>query len=93
CTVFAESEVIGLIARGFPKEEIARGIMAAIAQRIAGMVNRLGLKEPVAMSGGVAQNPGVLKALEKELKVKILVPPDPQMVGAWGAALIAKENE
>lgn len=93
CTVFAESEVIGLIAKGLPKEEIARGIMSAIAQRVAGMVNRLGLKEPVAMSGGVAQNPGVLKALEKELKVNILVPPDPQMVGAWGAALIAKENE
>jgi predicted CoA-substrate-specific enzyme activase len=93
CTVFAESEVIGLIARGLPREEIARGIMSAIAQRVAGMVNRLGLKEPVAMSGGVAQNPGVVKALEKELGVNILIPPDPQMIGAWGAALIAQENE
>ncbi|MGB9834218.1 MAG: acyl-CoA dehydratase activase [bacterium] len=91
CTVFAESEVIGLIARGLPREEIARGIMSAIAQRIAGMVHRLGLEEPVAMSGGVAQNPGVVKALERELGVSILIPEEPQMIGAWGAALIAQE--
>jgi len=92
CTVFAESEVIGLIARGLPKEEIARGIMNAIAQRMAGMVNRLGLEEPLAMSGGVAKNPGVVKALERELGTTILIPEEPQMIGAWGAALLASEN-
>lgn len=92
CTVFAESEVIGLIARGFPLEEIARGIMSSIAQRIAGMVNRLGLEEPVGMSGGVAHNPGVVKALEEELGVRILIPQEPHLIGAWGAALFAQEN-
>lgn len=92
CTVFAESEVIGLIARGFPLEGITKGIMSSIAQRIAGMLNRLGMEEPVGMSGGVAHNPGVVKALKEELGVEILIPPEPHLIGAWGVALIAQEN-
>jgi predicted CoA-substrate-specific enzyme activase len=88
CTVFAESEVVGLIARGLPKGEIARGVMAATAQRVAGMVQRLGLEEPVAMSGGVALIPAMVDALQRELGVRLLLPPEPQLIGAWGAALL-----
>jgi predicted CoA-substrate-specific enzyme activase len=88
CTVFAESEVVGMIARGRPKGEIARGVMFATAQRIAAMVHRLGMEEPVAMSGGVARNAGMVEALQGELGVRLWLPPEPQMIGAWGAALL-----
>jgi len=88
CTVFAESEVVGLIARGQPKGEIARGVMAAAAQRIAAMAHRLVVEEPVAMSGGVARNAAMVEALQGELGVRLWLPPEPQMIGAWGAALL-----
>lgn len=92
CTVFAESEVVSLIAQGFPREDIARGLHEAIADRTAGMVYRIGLVKKVAMTGGVAKNGGVLRALEEKLKTKIEVPPEPQIVGALGAALLAGEE-
>lgn len=91
CTVFAESEVVGLIARGRPKGEIARGVMAATAQRIAAMAHRLVVEEPVAMSGGVARNAGMVEALQRELGVRLWLPPEPQMIGAWGAALLGAQ--
>ncbi|HOL17822.1 MAG TPA: BadF/BadG/BcrA/BcrD ATPase family protein, partial [Bacillota bacterium] len=65
CTVFAESEVVSLIAQGLPREEIARGLHDSIADRTAGMVYRVGLEEKVVMTGGVAKNGGVLRALEE----------------------------
>ncbi len=92
CTVFAESEVVSLIAQGLPREEIARGLHDSIADRTAGMVYRVGLEEKVVMTGGVAKNGGVLRALEEKLKTKIEVPPEPQIVGALGAALLAAEE-
>jgi len=93
CTVFAESEVVSLIAQGLPREEIARGLHDAVAGRTAGMVYRIGLKEKVVMTGGVAKNSAVVRALEEKLKVKIVVPPEPQIVGALGAALLAGEEK
>jgi predicted CoA-substrate-specific enzyme activase len=92
CTVFAESEVVSLIAQGLPREEIARGLHDAIAERTAGLVYRIGLKEKVVMTGGVAKNSAVLRALEEKLKVKIDLPPEPQIVGALGAAILAGEE-
>ncbi len=92
CTVFAESEVVSLIAQGLPREDIARGLHQAIAERTAGMVHRVGLQEPVMITGGVAKNSAVVKALEEKLKVKIIVPEEPQIAGALGAALLAKEE-
>jgi (R)-2-hydroxyacyl-CoA dehydratese activating ATPase len=92
CTVFAESEVVSLIAQGLPREDIARGLHDAIADRTAGMVYRIGLAEKVVMTGGVAKNGGVLHALEQKLKTKIEVPPEPQIAGALGAALLAGEE-
>jgi predicted CoA-substrate-specific enzyme activase len=90
CTVFAESEVIGMIARGTPRDEIARGVMTGIAQRVVAMAARMGIEGPVAMSGGVAKNLGMVEALERELGIKVTLPPEPQMIGAWGAALMAQ---
>lgn len=95
CTVFAESEVVSLIADGTEVPEIARGLNRAIALRTQALVKRVakdlsGLK--VAMSGGVARNEGVVRALHDVLACEIKVPPDPDIVGALGAALIARER-
>ncbi|MBC8248293.1 MAG: 2-hydroxyglutaryl-CoA dehydratase [Anaerolineales bacterium] len=93
CTVFAESEVIAQMSRGAPKADIVAGIHAAIASRVAGLAGQVGLEEAVVMTGGVAQNIGVVRALDKQIGVPILLPPEPQLVGALGAALLAKEKK
>jgi predicted CoA-substrate-specific enzyme activase len=91
CTVFAESEVVSLIADNQPKEVIIRGLHDSIADRILGMVNRVGVEEEVTLTGGVAKNEGVVRALEDRLGTKMFVPPEPQIVGALGAALLARD--
>lgn len=90
CTVFAESEVVSLIAENQPQEVIIRGLHDAIADRILGMVRRVGVEEKVTLTGGVAKNEGVVQALEERLEVRVFVPPEPQIIGALGAALLAR---
>ncbi|MCS7280375.1 MAG: acyl-CoA dehydratase activase [Desulfobacterota bacterium] len=93
CTVFAESEVISLLSEGEELEDILYGIHKAIADRTLGLINRLGgIEKEVVMTGGVAKNIGVVKALESALGVEIKVYFEPQIVGALGAALIALER-
>lgn len=92
CTVFAESEVIGLFANGIKREDVAAGIHQSIARRVAAMVKRINFKEPVAFCGGVALNPAVGVALENELGVPLKTVSHPQITGALGAALIAAER-
>jgi len=92
CTVFAESEVVSLIARGYPVEDIINGLHWSIADRIIGLLERVGVAEEVMMSGGVAKNIGVVKAIEKKLGVKLYITDEPQVVGALGAALIALDR-
>ena len=89
CTVFAESEVISLRAQGVPREDIAAGLVESIAKRVAAMAKPMGLKEHVALVGGVAKNPAIRTALERELGCELYVPPEPQITAALGAALIA----
>ena len=89
CTVFAESEVISLTAQGRSKVDIIAGIHVAIASRVHSLANRVGVAAPVVMSGGVAKNAGVVRALERLLETEIALPPEPQTVGALGAALFA----
>ncbi len=91
CTVFAESEVISLIAAGSPVNEIALGVHQAMARRVISMVKQLGLRIPLAFTGGVARNPGMVKTLEIGLKVQLSVPDNPQIIGAYGAALLGLE--
>lgn len=91
CTVFAESEIISLVAKGEKREDITSGIHQSIARRIVSMVKRVGLVPPLAMSGGVALNIGVIKALEDILKTPISTTPLSQYSGALGAALLAQE--
>ena len=90
CTVFAESEVISLISQGEDRENIVAGIHEAIAARVAAMAGRVGMTAPIMMTGGVAKNVGVVKALEKKLEQHIEVSPKAQVTGAIGAALIAQ---
>jgi predicted CoA-substrate-specific enzyme activase len=89
CTVFAESEVISLISKGERRENIIAGIHESIAARVAAMANRVGIVPPVVMTGGVAKNRGVVKAMEKKLGVSIDVSPYAQVNGAIGAAVLA----
>lgn len=90
CTVFAESEVVCLIAQGNDVDEIIAGICDAVASRVSSLVSRVGLREKVYMSGGVAMNVGVKAALERRLGVRIWSLSDnPVITGALGAALFA----
>jgi predicted CoA-substrate-specific enzyme activase len=91
CTVFAESEVISLIAQGESRENIVAGIHESIAARVAAMASRTGLKPPIMMTGGVARNRGVVQALEKKIGHRIEVSPQSQVMGAIGAALLAQK--
>ncbi len=89
CTVFAESEIVSLVGQGVDKNMIIKGLTYSITDRLVSMIERIGLEEPVCMTGGVAKNLAVVKALEERLEIKISVPEEPQITGALGAALLA----
>jgi predicted CoA-substrate-specific enzyme activase len=91
CTVFAESEVTSLIARGRDRRDIARGLHASVVRRAAGMLSRVSSEGRIVFTGGAAKNPCLRQLLEAQLGRKILVGADPQMTGALGAALLAGE--
>lgn len=92
CTVFAESEVISQLASGVEIPNLVAGICESVAGRVASLAKRIGIKEAVCMSGGVARNGGVRKAMEKELGVSIEYSPMAQLTGALGAALFAYDK-
>ena len=92
CTVFAESEVISQLAAGAPLECVARGAHQAVAKRVAGLCGRLDLLPECVMTGGVALNTSMVRAMEEELALPITVPEFPQTVGALGAAVYAMEK-
>ena len=89
CTVFAETEMVSLRAQGETREDMLGGIHKALAHRVAIMGAPVGFKGQVVFTGGVAKNVGIKKALEDEIGVDILVPREPQLTGALGAALLA----
>ncbi len=92
CTVFAETEVISLIAQGEEPRNIALGIHHAVADRLVAMVARIGARPVVVFAGGVALNPCIRRLLAERLGVELHVPAEPQLVGALGAALRAGEG-
>jgi len=92
CTVFAESEIISLLAQGVEKGRIIAGIHRAVALRVATMAERLGKGELILFTGGVAKNEGVREYLSRELGRKAVVTPESQLAGALGAALLAREK-
>ena len=92
CTVFAESEVISQLSMGTDKCDIINGIHQSVASRVAGLAHRIGVQDQVVMTGGVAQNTGVVKALEDALGRTIHTSPLTQYNGALGAALFAYQK-
>ena len=89
CTVFAESEVISLISQKKNPYDIMAGVHASVTRRVGTLVERVKMPRPIMMSGGVGKNVGIIAAFEKQLNTKLLVPDDPQIIGAVGAAAIA----
>ncbi|MBF4695054.1 acyl-CoA dehydratase activase [Fusibacter ferrireducens] len=92
CTVFAESEVISQLSKNVSVENLIAGIHQSVAKRVSSLVYRNGIVKEVALSGGVALNKGVVKALSEALKLEIIVHEDCQFSGALGAALFALEE-
>ena len=92
CSVFAESEVISLIANNEEKPDIAAGVCRAVAGKAYSLMRRVGLEGAYMMTGGVAQNPGVVRAIEELIGEKLFICEDPEIVGATGAALLALET-
>lgn len=91
CTVFAEQEVISQLAAGESVPNLVAGIHQAIAARVFALVSKVKIKPDVAITGGGAKNIGLVKALEDKFGCAVLVPPEPLITGALGAALIGKE--
>ncbi len=93
CSVFAESEVISLVAEKKPKNEISAGIQMSVAKRCFVMCKKAGMEAEFTLTGGCAKNVGLVKAIEKVLKVKITdLKTDPQLMGALGAAEYARQK-
>lgn len=92
CAVFAESEAISRIAEGALKEDILAGLHRTLAAKIQSLVDRVGLEPDCAVVGGGAKDIGLVKSIETSLGCKLLVPEEPQIVAALGAALLAEEK-
>jgi predicted CoA-substrate-specific enzyme activase len=92
CAVFAQTEVISLLAQGKKREDIIAGIHRSMVARIIAMLKITGYEIPLVLTGGVAKNVGVKYFLQKEANVKVVVPEEPQMTGALGAALIGESE-
>jgi predicted CoA-substrate-specific enzyme activase len=92
CTVFAESEVISLIADNHTDSDIIHGLNKSIAAKTASMVSRAKGQGPYMMTGGVARNQGVVQALEARLGEELYITESPDLCGALGAALFALEE-
>jgi predicted CoA-substrate-specific enzyme activase len=92
CAVFAESEVIGLLTRGARRQDIALAVHRSIAARARSMLARVGIEPPVVFAGGAARNECLAQLIRNQVKSELLIPLKPHMVGALGAALIAREQ-
>ena len=92
CTIFAQQEVISQLSNGKNLEDIIAGLHDALASRVAGLARRLKLEPDVVLTGGVGKNIGIVKAMKENLDCNLLVPEDPLLTGALGAAILAKEN-
>jgi predicted CoA-substrate-specific enzyme activase len=91
CTVFAESEVTSLIAKGESRREIARGVHESVVRRAAAMINRVAGKGDIVFTGGVGKNPCIVSSLAEKLGRRVFIPDDPQAMGAFGAALLTRQ--
>lgn len=93
CTVFAESEIISMIAHGVEVNPILKGLHRSLIKRIVAMIRSVGLAAPLMLSGGVVKNPAIRRMIEEETGENVIMPEYPQLMGAYGAALIALKNK
>ncbi len=92
CTVFGKSEVISLLRQGKDKADILAGLHAAIVTRVYTLLRKVGIQPDFAITGGIGKNVGVVRTLEERLGLHALLPEEPQIVGAVGAALFARDR-
>lgn len=92
CTIFAQQEVVALLSRGEKVENIVAGLHDALAGRIATLARRVGIEPDVVLTGGVAKNSGMVRAMKEALGCEVLVPEEPLLTGALGAAILAREG-
>jgi predicted CoA-substrate-specific enzyme activase len=92
CTIFAESEIVSLRAEAAKREDMIAGLHRAVARRVVIMGKTVGYKDDVVFTGGVAKNSGVRKFIGELLEMKIMLPDEPQIMGALGAALLASAH-
>ncbi len=91
CTIYAQQEVADRLSEGIPVSDLLAGVHQSLAERIGRLVNRIKIEDRVVVTGGGAKNKGLLKALSEELGRELLVPEEPLITGALGAALMGKE--
>jgi predicted CoA-substrate-specific enzyme activase len=92
CTIFAQQEVVALLSQGEKTENILAALHDALASRVAALARRLGIEPDLVLTGGVAKNTGMVRAMKESLGCEILVPEEPLITGALGAAILAKET-
>ena len=92
CTVFGKSEVASLIRQGRDKRDVLAGLHVAISNRVYNLLRRVGIKPDFTITGGIAKNIGVVHRLEEKVDLKALLPEEPQIVGALGAAIFARDR-
>lgn len=93
CTVFAETEMISLIAQGVALDHILKGLHRSLIKRVSALIRIVGLAPPLMLSGGVALNPAAPRLLGEEMGQQVIIPEGPQFIGAYGAALLALESD
>jgi predicted CoA-substrate-specific enzyme activase len=92
CAVFGESEAVTRVAEGIPKQDIAAGVNQALASKISSLAKKIRFQEPCAICGGGALNTGLIRAVERELHTQLLIPPQPQIMAALGATIVARTS-
>jgi predicted CoA-substrate-specific enzyme activase len=93
CAVFGESEAITRVCEGVSKEDILAGVHGSLADKVSALISRVGFEEQCALIGGGGLDIGLVKSIEEKLQIHLLVPPQPQIIAALGAALLAKERQ
>jgi predicted CoA-substrate-specific enzyme activase len=92
CAVFAKSEMVSLMRKGVPKQDILASLHTAITSRVYALLKRVEVAEDFVMTGGIAKNIGIVRRVAEKVGIKVLVPQEPQIIGALGAALFARER-
>ena len=92
CAIFAESELISLIAQGKKKEDLARAVCQSVVKRVLNLAGKMNITYPLVFTGGVAKNQGIITILKEELSFSPLIPPNPLIIAALGAAYLAREK-